>query len=130
MKVESDGPQAVGDERDEHNEHLDGAGPVGEVGSVVFKRIQLALEMLVALHHRLTQGSPKVSTSRYYPKSREIKKKKQKNHLVRRPTTPMPNWRRFELSMSRSTREALVGAMGGDGTARLHLAERGSESLR
>lgn len=57
MQVETDGSQAVGDESDEHDQHLDGAGPIGEIGTMIFERIQLAFQVFVALHHRLTQRS-------------------------------------------------------------------------
>lgn len=58
MQIETDRSQSISDEGDEHDEHLDGAGPVSEIGTVVLERVQLSLQMFVALRHRLAQRSP------------------------------------------------------------------------
>ena len=58
MQIDTDGSQTVSDEGDEHDEHLDGARPIGEIGTMVFKRVQLPFQVFVALRHRLTQRPP------------------------------------------------------------------------
>lgn len=55
IEIEADGSEAVGDDGDQHDQHLDGARPVREVGPVVFERVQLLPQVLVAGHHRLAQ---------------------------------------------------------------------------
>lgn len=57
MQIETDGTHSVRDERDEHDEHLNRARPVREEGPVVFERVQLALQVLVVVHHGASQRS-------------------------------------------------------------------------
>jgi hypothetical protein len=51
VQVEPDRSQSVGDKGNKHDQHLDSADPIGKIWPVVFKRVQLAFEVLVTFHH-------------------------------------------------------------------------------